>query len=43
MESALYATTYVASSYLNTGYNYTRQGNMHPLIQPYTTYKTKDN
>jgi len=42
MEASLYATTYVAASYLNAGYDYPRQGNMHPLIQPYTTYQTQD-
>lgn len=43
VESSLYSLSYVVSSYLNGGKDYTRMGNAHPLIAPYSVYKTKDN
>ena len=42
LESSIYALNYVTGSWLNGGYDYTRQGNTHPLISPYTDFKTKD-
>ena len=42
LESALYAQSYVAASQLMGNTEYTRRGNEHPLISPYTVYKTKD-
>ena len=43
LESSLYSLSYVISSYLNGGYDYTRMGNSHQLISPYSVYKTSDN
>jgi len=42
LESSLYSLSYVVSSYLNGGYDYTRMGNSHQLIAPYSVYKTAD-
>ena len=42
LESSIYALNYVAGSWLNGGYDYTRQGNSHPLISPYTVFSTVD-
>ena len=42
LESSIYALNYVTGSWLNGGYDYTRQGNSHPLISPYTVFKTVD-
>jgi len=42
LESSIYALNYVASSWLNGEYDYTRQGNSHPLISPYTVFETQD-
>ncbi len=42
LESSIYALNYVTSSWLNGGYDYTRQGNSHPLISPYTVFETQD-
>ena len=42
LESSIYALNYVASSWLNGEYDYTRKGNSHPLISPYTVFKTSD-
>jgi len=38
----VYALNYVVSSWLNGNKDYQRQGNSHPMISPYTVYKTKD-
>ena len=32
----------MASSWLNGEYDYTRKGNAHPLISPYTVFKSSD-
>jgi crotonobetainyl-CoA:carnitine CoA-transferase CaiB-like acyl-CoA transferase len=42
LESSLYSLSYVVSSYLNGGHDYSRMGNAHPLISPYSVYMTKD-
>ena len=42
LESSIYALNYVTASWLNGNYDYTRQGNSHPLISPYTVFKTAD-
>ena len=42
LESSIYALNYVTSSWLNGGFDYTRQGNSHPLISPYTVFETQD-
>ena len=43
LESSLYSLSYVAGSYLNGDYNYTRMGNRHQTIAPYSVFKTADN
>ena len=43
LESSLYSLSYVVSSYLIGNVDYTRKGNSHPLIAPYSVYKTYDN
>ena len=42
LESSLYSLSYVTASYLIGGVDYTRMGNQHPMISPYTVYKTFD-
>lgn len=42
LEASLYSLSYVTSSYLNGGVDYKRMGNEHPMIAPYTVYKTYD-
>ena len=42
LHSALYSQSYVVSSSLIGDRDYTRMGNAHPLIAPYSVYKTSD-
>ena len=42
LEASLYSLSYVGSSYLNGDFDYTRNGNAHLLISPYSVYKTSD-
>jgi len=41
LESSLFSLSYVTSSWLNGQVDYTRMGNVHPNISPYSVYKTK--
>jgi len=42
LHSAIFSMCYVPFSYLNAGFNYTRMGNNHPNIVPYSSYQTQD-
>ena len=42
LHSAMFSMCYVPFSFLNAGFNYTRLGNNHPNIVPYSSYRTKD-
>ena len=42
LQSSLYSLSYVTGSYLNGNWDYTRMGNRHQMISPYSVYQTSD-